>query len=263
MADVPRKTAKGHSSASAQPQLTKSPAKKTNVPKEIKESLKKVSSPQAAVEALHKYQLIPEGESPNMAALSTGLLHLAASKNLGATIIEALCAFSTYVKELHENALAERIWERIRSVYTVRDEQREQIAEIIGNQEHVQREVEGTIGRLSTEVRNLLQSQTNLATELEDVKHLKTDLTETIDMLKQTASQPEPPAREPTYPPTQDRNNRNKASYAATVMHILPTLHATSVARQDAQIRKVLIDIKKRDNADPDVKQRVVKEWLQ
>ncbi|TFY52367.1 hypothetical protein EVJ58_g10059 [Rhodofomes roseus] len=186
-----------------------------------------------------------------MAALSTGLLHLAATKNLGATTIEALCAFSTYATEVQEFALAEKVWDRIKSIYVLRDEQQEQMTEIIEKHERVRQDVEGSVGKLAEEVRNLLQGQTNLARELEDVKRLKADLAEALDTMKQRAAQPEPAAWEPAPLPTQNANGARKPSYAATVMHILPTSHATSIAQQDVQIRQVLIDIKKNENEDP------------
>ncbi|EPS96575.1 hypothetical protein FOMPIDRAFT_92287 [Fomitopsis schrenkii] len=48
----------------------------------------------------------------------------------------------------------------------------------------------------------------------------------------------------PPPPPLADAAPTGRPSYAATVMHVLPTLHAASITRQEAQFHKVLIDIK-------------------
>ena len=41
-----------------------------------------------------------------------------------------------------------------------------------------------------------------------------------------------------------------RPTYAATVTHALPTSHSLNVARQDAQCRKILVDLRKQDDSD-------------
>lgn len=110
----------------------------------------------------------------------------------------------------------------------------------------MQRELTGAVGLLSSEVRGLADSHMRLTKELDGVRSLQAELTTALGRLEATATQAEETIcnHPPPPPPLADAAPTGRPSYAATVMHVLPTLHAASITRQEAQFHKVLIDIK-------------------
>lgn len=87
---------------------------------------------------------------------------------------------------------------------------------------------------------------------LRNWRALQRELTTALEQLNRTAARAEEAVRNPPPPPTSavDAAVMGRPSYAATVMHVLPASHATSVARQEAQFRKVLIDIVRADGSN-------------
>ena len=233
------------------------PSSSKPLPAEIEACLDRLRAhPQNATDALRKYKLIPEDSTPNVGALTTGLLHLAASSKLGATALESICAFAIYAESIQTNVLAEAVTQKIEPAIEViagiaehRDDQQERLADLIGTQEQLNTTVDGTVGRLATEVQGLVEGQRRLAKELEGVRRLQNDLTDLTARLTTAAEKAEVNARQ--LPATsQQQDGALRPSYAAMVTHILPTSHTMTITRQDAQFRKVLIDRPKGPNGE-------------
>ena len=257
MAERSRKPTPATRASSTLPSLAGSPTAR-RLPVEIETCLDRLrAQPQSATDILRKNSLIPEDATPGMHALVSGLLHLAASSKLGATAVECLCAFAVYADEIQTETLAARVTKSVQPILAIqadlidtRDEQQHRFDELIGTQEKLNREVEGTVGRLATEVHKLVEGQQRLAQELEGVRRLQTDLTSAADRFTAatTASTRNPAPDTP--PSSMPRTDFARPTYAATVTHALPTSHSLNVARQDAQCRKILVDLRKQDDSD-------------
>lgn len=249
MADKTRKQTANTRATSTLSSAPGSPTSK-RLPAEIESCLDKLRArPNAATDVLRKYVLIPEDAKPSMQALSTGLLHLATSSKPGAMLVECLCAFSVYAQDIQVDAITDAFAAKLSAIAEIqtsilddREDQQRQMGEMMETQERLNTTVEGTVGRLTTEVRGLVESQRQLTREIEEVRRLQTNLTETTGILQATAAKTEEAlqrAPAPSLPATEG----TRPSYAATVTHILPTSHTLAVNRQEAQFRKVLIDI--------------------
>lgn len=232
--------------------LSKPPGSPTSkrLPAEIESCLDKLRArPNTATDTLRKYVLIPEDATPSMQALSTGLLHLATASKPGAMLTECLCAFSIYAQDIETNTIAEAITTKLTAfagIHTgIADDQEEQhrrLGELIEAQEKLNTSVEGTVGRLTAEVHGLIEGQRQLTREIEGVRRLQTELTTTTGLLQTATTKTEEALRQ-NPPPTLPASGDTRPTYAATLTHILPTSHTLVVNRQEAQFRKVLIDI--------------------
>ena len=222
------------------------------IPFEIEACLDKLRArPNAASDVLRKHVLIPEDSTPNMQALTTGLLHLATSSRPGAMLVECLCAFSIYAQEIQVGDLANAITTRLTPIIEIqagmhehRDDQQHRLEDMIDTQEKLNKVVEGTVGRLTSEVHGLIEGQKQLTRELEGVRRLQTELTTATGLLQTATTKTEEALRRtPTTPPL--ASNSTRPTYAVTVTHILPTSHSIAVNRQEVQFHKVLIDIQR------------------
>ena len=249
MAEKTRKRAVDTRATSTLSSAPGSPTTK-RLPIEIETCLDKLRArPNAATEVLRKHVLIPEDATPTVEALTTGLLHLAVSSKPGAMLIECLCAFSLYAQEIHINTLVDSITTKLAPIAGIqaglldhRDDQQQRLNEMLDTQERLNSTVEGTVGRLTAEVRGLIEGQKLLTKEIEGVRRLQNELTNATGLLQTTTAKAEEalrqtPAARPGAP------DGIRPTYAATVTHILPTSHSLAVNRQEAQFRKVLIDI--------------------
>ena len=249
MAEKTRKLAANTRATSTLSSAPGSPTGK-RLPFEIESCLDKLRArPGAATDVLRKHVLIPEDSTPSTQALSTGLLHLATSSRPGAMLVECLCAFSIYAQEVHTNTLADAIATKLTPIIEIqaaihehRDDQQQRLNEAIDTQERLNMAVEGTVGRLTTEVHGLIEGQKQLTRELEGVRRLQSELTAATGLLQMTTAKAEE-ALGRTQTTSQLAANGTRPTYAATVTHILPTSHSIAVNRQEAQFRKVLIDI--------------------
>lgn len=238
--------------------MTKVPTSK-QLPLEVSNAMNKMrATPDAATDCLRQWQLIPEDTRVSSEALTTGLLHFAAmpKAKLGAWAIEVICAFAVYAQDVRADNLATTVWERLKPAMVIRGEQHEDLEELkrqreeqqrrqeelLDGQERAQLELVGAVGTLSKEIRGLAEGHARLTKELDAVRTLQAELTTSLGRLDATTTRAEAPQPMASTAPTA------RPSYAATVMHVLPTSHATSIARQEAQFRKVLIDIKKTDD---------------
>lgn len=164
-------------------------------------------------------------------------------------LVECLCAFSIYAQEIHADTLADAIAAKLTPIVQIqaglqdhREDQQTRLDEMIDAQEKLNKAVEGTVGRMTTEVHGLIEGQKQLAKEIEGVRRLQTELTTTTGLLQTTAAKADEALRQSpaaSLPPS----NGSRPTYAATVTHILPTSHSLAVNRQEAQFRKVHIDI--------------------
>ena len=249
MAEKTRKRAADTRATSTLSSAPGSPTTK-RLPIEIESCLESLRArPNAATEILRKHVLIPEDATPTVEALTTGLLHLAISSKPGAMLIECLCAFSLYAQEIHVNTLVDSITTKLAPIAAIqagildhRDDQQQKLDDLMETQERLNATVDGTIGRLTTEVRGLIEGQKLLTREIEGVRRLQDDLTNATGLLQTATARAEEVLRQaPTTRPGPPEGTR--PSYAATVTHILPTSHSLAVNRQEAQFRKVLVDI--------------------
>ena len=249
MADKTRKQA---ATTRATSTLSSAPGSPTSrrLPAEIEACLDRLRArPNAATDVLRKHVLIPEDAAPSMHALATGLLHLATSSRPGATLTECLCAFSLYAQEVQINTLADAVTAKLTAFAGIQagivddqEEQHRRLGEMVETQERLNATVEGTVGRLAAEVHGLMEGQKQLTREIEGVRRLQTELTTTTGLLQNAAAKTEEALqRAPAPQPPTLAGAR--PTYAATVTHILPTSHTMMVNRQEAQFRKVLIDI--------------------
>lgn len=221
------------------------------LPAEIEACLDKLRArPNAATDTLRKHVLIPEDATPSLHALATGLLHLATSSRPGATLIECLCAFSIYAQEIQVNTLADAVTAKLTAFAGIQagivddqEEQHRRLGEMVETQERLNLTVEGTVGRLTAEVHGLIEGQRQLTREIEGVRRLQTELTAATGQLQTTAAKTEEALKRTPASTPSAASDGARPTYAATVTHILPTSHTLAVNRQDAQFRKVLIDI--------------------
>lgn len=249
MAEKPRKLTANMRATSTLSSAPGSPMGK-RLPIEIENCLDKLRvRPNAATDALRKHVLIPEDSTPSVQALSTGLLHLATISRPGAMLVECLCAFSIYAQDVQVNALADAITTKLAPIIEIqaaihehRNDQQHQLDEMVDTQEKLNKAVEGTVGRLTTEVHGLIEGQRQLTKELEGVRRMHTELTTTTELLQTATAKAEEVLRN-TPATSQPATGGARPTYAATVTHILPTSHSIAVNRQEAQFHKVLIDI--------------------
>ena len=114
-------------------------------------------------------------------------------------------------------------------------------------------EMSGVAGRITKEVKTIAEGHTQLAKELEEVRSLQRNLTNTLERLATTTAKAEEALRNPPAATPHARSGPDltgRPTYAATLTHVLPASHATSLVRQDTQFRQVLIDIKGGDNEE-------------
>lgn len=234
------------------------------LPLEIENALNKLrATPNAATDCLRRYQLIPEDSELSSDTLSTGLLHFAASPNakLGAWAIETICAFAIYVQDIRTEKLTDAIWHKLKpelatqAIQHIDSEriQEEQSRKQEGLLEGQEREMSGVAGRITKEVKTITEGHAQLAKELDEVRSLQRNLITTLERLATTTAKAEETLRNPPAPALHTHSGPDPASrptYAAMLMHVLLASHATSLIRQDAQFRQVLIDIKGGDNEE-------------
>ena len=188
------KTRKLNANTRATSTLSSAPGSPTSkrLPFEIEACLDKLRArPNAASDILRKHVLITEDSTPNMQALTTGLLHLATSSRPGAILVECLCAFSIYAQEIHVGGLADAITARLTPIIEIqagmhkhRDDQQHRLEDMIDMQEKLNKAVEGMVGCLMTEVHGLIEGQRQLTRELDEVRHLQTELTAATGLLQ-------------------------------------------------------------------------------
>ena len=239
------------------------------LPIEIENALHKMrTDTDTASNWLRRYQLIPEDAQLSNTSLSTGLTHFAthASAKLGAWAIEAICAFAVYAEDVQADRIAQSVWKKLQPVIhddlakgrheleNLQDEHKKKHDEMMEEQERLGLEISGAAGRVSKVVRELADTKVQLAKELQEVRNIQQDLTKAVEKIATTSSKTEEALRNAeALPPSSQLGSglNGKPSYASTVMRVLPPSHATSLARQDAQFRQILVDIRS-DNPGED-----------
>lgn len=240
---------------------------KEDNPPSVREAKERLGDKRNATEFLLKYELIPEGEQPNLSALAHGLLHLAAASKTAA-LTDGLVAFATYAGAIQELGMAEDMWNRVKVIWTATEQRLEaELEDADGRKKKMEEQtdqlqataknVEGAVGRVTIELQKLAKEQTRLVKEMEELKVKQAEMAEGATQAFTRLSENHGNATTSNAATTNSTgdwarindaefptppNSQSTPSYAAIVHHALPTTHATTLARQDQKARQVLID---------------------
>lgn len=151
----------------------------------------------------------------------------------------------------------EAVWESFKPIVTLASEQQEELdkhkhlrekdlqkqRDLLDQQEQLNNKLAGMISCLTKETKGVAEGQAQLTRELELAHTLNTGLTLTMEQLTATNASAEA-AMGNTAPPPPTSVEPTQPLYTTMVVRILLAFHASTVAKQDAQCRRVLVDIK-------------------
>lgn len=167
-----------------------------------------------------------------------------------AQLRNSLYTFATYATAICDSDALAKGFDKLKPILDDTFKAEERLEELTDKQVHLEAQVDGALGRLSTEVSKLVENQGKFAQELEAVGEVRKSMEETlrktqemVDTLPKAVEQGRAAFGAANGPTVVEVGGQ--PSYAAVVHHQLPISHVLTLTRQANHARQVMIDVKK------------------